>query len=216
MSATQYSAITTAATTAIIITTYIISTTYNVSGFSHLCPCICSLTPSAVFISVCICVRSNVGPSPSSAFIRSNTTRTDTNHSTPPATYIQRCEYCHKILSAFVTGSVGYRMQFASWFVSSKVEDKQNSVHTIICGGENLLKSSPVVHFVVFIHIDAQQPCYFGNRVLILYKSFPLYLFLSLKIQVTSLLLYQIIKNGHVLPEAFTYWHLTIEAWVQY
>jgi hypothetical protein len=100
MSAIQYSATATAATTAIIITTYIISTIYNISGFIHLCPYVCILTPSSVFVSVCICVRGNVDPLPSSPFIRSNTTRTDTNLNILPATCIQRCEYCHKILSA--------------------------------------------------------------------------------------------------------------------
>jgi hypothetical protein len=99
MSAIQYSAIATAATTAIIITTYIISTTCNISGFSLLCPYICILTPSAVFVSVCVCGRNVIGPSPSSALIRSNTTRTDTNHNTPSTTHIKRCEYCHNILS---------------------------------------------------------------------------------------------------------------------
>jgi hypothetical protein len=102
MSAIKYSATATAATTTIILTTYIISTTCNISGFSHLCPYICILTPSAVFISVCICGRDNVicPSSSSSAFIRSNTTRTNTSHDTPPAAYTQRCEYFYQILPA--------------------------------------------------------------------------------------------------------------------
>jgi hypothetical protein len=97
-----YSTISATAATTIIITTYNISTPCNISRFSHLCPYICILTPSAVFIRICSSGRDNsISPSPSSAFIRNNT-RTDAVHNTPSATYTQRCEYYHKNLCTII------------------------------------------------------------------------------------------------------------------
>jgi hypothetical protein len=101
-SAIQYSIIATTTATAIIITTYNISTTRDISEFSQCSTHICIVTPSAVFVSICIGSRDIViSPSPSSAF---RNTRTDTVHNTPPTTYIQRCEYCQRNLSTVVMG----------------------------------------------------------------------------------------------------------------
>jgi hypothetical protein len=77
--AIQYSIIA-AAATAIIITPYI-STTRDINEYCQFCPHTCILTPSAVFINICISGRDNaISPSPLSVFIRN--TRTVTIHNT--------------------------------------------------------------------------------------------------------------------------------------